>query len=139
MRLHPNNLQVLQLLVLLDQEQGRHHQATADLNTGFKGLGPGQRLGIGLLLADLLRQIGSHQAAIKLYGELAQEYANDTRPLLAQALLRQKKGDPEAVHALLKQAWERWDSHGRNKSLINVVAGQVGLSAVRATASKGRQ
>ena len=100
-------------------------KATEELTTGFKGLEPGQRLEIGLLLADLLRLSGSHQAAIKLYGELAQEDANDTRPLLAQALLRQKKGDPEAVNALLKQAWERWDSHGRNKSLINVVAGQL--------------
>ena len=66
MRLHPNDLQVLQLLVLLDQEQGRHHQATAELTTRFKGLEPGQRFEIGLLLADFLRQGGSHQAAIEL-------------------------------------------------------------------------
>ena len=38
LRLHPNDLQALQLLVLLDQEQGRHRQATADLTTRFKGL-----------------------------------------------------------------------------------------------------
>ncbi len=92
MRLHPNDLQVLQLLVLLDQEQGRHHQATAELTTRFKGLEPGQRLEIGLLLADLLRQGGSHKAALKLYGELAQEDANDARPLLALALLQQDQG-----------------------------------------------
>ena len=32
------------LLVLLVQEQGRHHQATAELTTRFKGLEPGQSL-----------------------------------------------------------------------------------------------
>ena len=121
MRLHPNDVQVLQLLVLLDQEQGRHHQATAELTTRFKGLEPGQRLEIGLLLADLLRLSGSHQAAIKLYGELAQEDANDARPLLALALLRQEQGDREDVHALLKQTRERWDLNGRNNHLHQCV------------------
>ena len=42
-RLHRNDLQVLQLIVLLDQEQGRHHHATAELTTRFKSLEPGQR------------------------------------------------------------------------------------------------
>ena len=83
---------MLQLLVLLDQEQGRHHQATAELTTRFKGLEPGQRLEIGLLLADLLRQGEPPQAAIELHGELAEEDANDSSPLLALALLRRNKG-----------------------------------------------
>ena len=96
---HPNDLQVLQLLVLLDQEQGRHHKAIAELTTLFKGLEPGQRLEIGLLLAELLRQGGSHQAAIELRRELAQEDANDARPLLSLALLPQEQRDSEAVHA----------------------------------------
>ena len=127
---------MLQLIVLLYQEQGRHHQATAELTTRFKGLEPGQRLQIGLLLADLLLRGGSHQAAIELYGELAQEDANDARPLLALALLLQEQGDREAVCALLKQAGERWDSNGRNNHLINVVAGQLGLSAALNTTSE---
>ncbi len=38
LRLHPNDLQVLQLLVLLDQEQGRQRQVTAELTARFKGL-----------------------------------------------------------------------------------------------------
>ena len=80
LRLHPNDLQVLQLLVLLDQEQGRQHQATAKLTARFKGLEPGQRLEIGLLLADLLRQSGSDQTASRLYGQLATENKTDARP-----------------------------------------------------------
>ena len=136
LRLHPNDLQALQLLVLLDQEQGRHRQATAELTTRFKGLEPGQRLEIGLLLADLLRQGGSDQVAIKLYGQLAKENMNDARPLLALALLRQEKGDAEAVHTLLKQARERRDTNGVIHPLIDLVAGKFGLSAARSTASE---
>ena len=71
LRLHQNDPQVLQLLVFLNQEQGRHRQATAELTTRFKNLEPGQRLEVGLLLADLLRQGGSDQAAMNLYGQLA--------------------------------------------------------------------
>lgn len=136
LRLHPNDLQALQLLVLLDQEQGRHRQATAELTTRFKGLEPGQRLEIGLLLADLLRQGGSDQVAIKLYGQLAKENMNDARPLLALALLRQERGDAEAVHTLLKQARERRDANGGIHPLIDLVAGKFGLSAARSTASE---
>ena len=135
LRLHPNDLQVLQLLVLLDQELGRQGQVTAELTNRFKGLKPGQRLEIGLLLADLLRQGGSDQTAMKLYGQLATENKTDARPLLALALLQQERGDSEAVQTLLKQARERQDANGRINPLIDVVAGQLGLSAARATAA----
>ena len=47
LRLHPNDPQVLQLLVFLNREQGRHRQATAELTTRFKNLEPGQRLEVG--------------------------------------------------------------------------------------------
>lgn len=67
-------------------------KATEELTTGFKGLEPGQRLEIGWLLADLQRQGEPPQAAIELHGELAEEDANDSRPLLALALLRRNKG-----------------------------------------------
>ena len=106
LRLHPNDLQVLQLLVLLNQEQGRQHQVTAELTALFKGLEPGQRLEIGLLLADLLRQSGSDQTAMRLYGQLATENKTDARPLLALALVRQEQSNSEAGQTLLKQARE---------------------------------
>ncbi len=136
LQLHPNDLQVLQLLVLLDQELGRQGQVTAELTTRFKGLEPGQRLEIGLLLADLLRQGGSDQTAMKLYGQLATENKTDERPLLALALLQQERGDLEAVHTLLKQARERRDFNGRINPLIDVVSAQLGLSAARSTGSE---
>ena len=136
LQLHPNDLQVLQLLVLLDQEQGRQHQVTSELTARFKGLEPGQRLEIGLLLADLLRQSGSDQTAMRLYGQLATENKTDARPLLALALLRQAHGNSEAVQTLLKQARERRDANGKLHPLIDVLAAQLGLSAARSTGSE---
>ena len=122
--------------MLLDLELGRQGQVTAELTARFKGLEPGQRLEIGLLLADLLRQGGSDQTAMKLYGQLATENKTDARPLLALALLQQERGDSEAVHNLLKQVLERQDSNGRINPLINLVAGQLRLSAARSTGSE---
>ena len=135
MRLHPNDPQVLQLLVLLDQQQGRQKEATDELTARFKGLEPGQRLEIGLLLADLLRQGGSPQTAINLYLQLAEEEPSNAKPLLALALLQQEKGDESAVQTLMKQARQRRDSNGQINPLIDVLAGQLGLSAARNTSS----
>ena len=136
MRLYPNDPQVLQLLVLLDQQRGRHIQATTELTTRFKGLEPGQRLEIGLLLADLLRQSGSHQEAVHLYRQLAEEEPSNTRPLLALALLHQDQGQTKDVEVLLKQARQRRGSNGRIDPLIDVLAGRLKLSAARNTASE---
>ena len=52
---------------------------------------------------------------------------NDERPLLALALLRQDRGDEEAVNTLLEQARERRDANGLVDPMIDVVAGQLGL------------
>ena len=130
-RLHPNDPQVVQLLVLLDQQQGRQNEATAELTARFKGLEPGQRLEIGLLLADLLRQGGSPLTASSLYRQLAEEDPTNAKPLLALALLRQEQGHGEESQELLKQARQRRDSKGRIDPLIDVLAGQLGLSTAR--------
>ena len=95
-RLHPNDPQVVQLLVLLDQQQGRQSEATADLTTRFKSLEAGQRLEIGLLLADLLRQGGSPQTASNLYRQLAEEEPTNARPA-------QKKGF--CTPAAIRRRW----------------------------------
>ena len=96
----------------------------------------GQRLEIGLLLADLLRQGGSHQAAVNLYRQLSAEDVTDARPLLALALLQQDRGRTADVQALLKQARERRESNERISPLIDVVARQLELSAARNIASE---
>ena len=73
---------------------------------------------------------------MRLYSKLAAENKTDEGPLLAIALLRQEQGDTEAVHTLLKQARKGRDANGRIHPFIDVVAGQLGLSAARSTGSK---
>ncbi|AII50171.1 hypothetical protein KR52_13660 [Synechococcus sp. KORDI-52] len=139
MRLHPDDPQILQLLVFLDQQQGRQAQAMAELNTRFQGLKPGQRLQIGLLLADLHRQRGAHSAAAHLYRQLADEAPTDARPLLALALLLQEQGRNDDLQASLKQARQRRDASGRINPLIDVMAGQLGLDSARQPPSPSDQ
>ena len=138
MRLHPDDPQVLQLLVLLDQQQGRQSEATAALTARFKGLEAGQRMEIGLLLADLLRQGGSPQTAKTLYRQLAEEEPTNPRPLLALALLLQEQGHGQEIQALLKQARQRRDANGRTDPSIDRLAGQLGLSTARNSSSEQR-
>ena len=138
MRLHPNDPQVLQLLVLLDQHQGRQSEATAALTARFNGLEPGQRMEIGLLLADLLRQGGSPQTAKTLYHQLAEEEPTNPRPLLALALLLQEQGHGQETQALLKQARQRRDANGRTDPSIDRLAGQLGLSTARNSSAEQR-
>ena len=138
MRLHPNDPQVLQMLVLLDQQQGRQNEATTALTVRFKGLEAGQRMEIGLLLADLLRQGGSPQTAKTLYRQLAEEEPTNPRPLLALALLLQDQGHGQEIQALLKQARQRRDANGRTDPSIDRLAGQLGLSTARNSSAEQR-
>ena len=138
MRLHPNDPQVLQLLVLLDQQQGRQSEATSALTARFKGLEAGQRMEIGLLLADLLRQGGSPQTAKTLYRQLAEEEPTNPRPLLALALLLQEQGHGQEIQALLKQARQRRDANGRTDPSIDRLAGLLSLSTARSSSAEQR-
>jgi len=138
MRLHPNDPQVLQLLVLLDQQQGRQSEATAALTARFKGLEAGQRMEIGLLLADLLRQGGSPQTAKTLYRQLAEEEPTNPRPLLALALLLQEQGHGQEIPALLEQARQRRDANGRTDPSIDRLAGLLSLSTARSSSAEQR-
>ena len=97
---------------------------------------PGQRLEIGLLLADLLRQGGAHQAAVNLYRQLAAEQPTNVKPLLALALLQHERGNVNDVHALLQEARQRRDPNGAVDPLIDVLAGHLGLSAARISSTK---
>ena len=63
---------------------------------------------------------------------MGRENVNDAMPLLVLALLRQERGDEEAVNTLLEQARKGRDANGR----IDAVVGQLGLSAARNNASE---
>ena len=131
LRLHPNNPEVLQLQVLVDLQEGRANAAIKRLSGQFSARAKGQRLELGLLLADLQRQGGQTEAAAALYMQLAAEAPKDARPLLALAMLRQEQGRGKEVQALLQEARERRGQGDRPDSLIDELASSWGLRAAR--------
>lgn len=134
LRLHPNNPEVLQLQVLVDLQEGRANAAIKRLSGQFSARAKGQRLELGLLLADLQRQGGQTEAAAALYMQLAAEAPKDARPLLALAMLRQEQGRGQEVQALLQEARERRGQGDRPDSLIDELASSWGLRAARVRA-----
>jgi|TARA_B100000959_G_scaffold161725_1_gene169321 predicted Zn-dependent protease len=129
--LHPQTLEVLQLKILLDLETGRGKAAVAELKKRFESKTKGERLAIGLLLADLQRQTGQVAAAASLYRFLANESANDARPLIALALMQQEQGNSQQAQALLREARARRRKPGEADPLIDGLAGQWGLDSIR--------
>ena len=85
-----------------------------------------------------MRQSGSPQTASQLYRQLAEEEPTNTKPLLALALLKQEQGYGEESQALLKLARQRRDANGRIDPLIDVLAGQLGLSTARNSSAEQR-
>lgn len=136
LQLKPDLPEALELMVLLDWQEGRQVEAAQALQKRFEAKERGQRLEIGLLLADLQRQLGDPGAAATLYRQLAEEVPGDARSLLALALLRQEEGHAEEVQALLHQAKLRRVGPGKTDPLIDGLAASWGLTAARIKASK---
>ena len=136
LQLKPDLPEALELMVLLDWQEGRQVEAAQALQKRFEAKERGQRLEIGLLLADLQRQQGDPAGAATLYRQLAKEVPGDARPLLALALLRQEEGHAEEVQALLHQAKLRRVGPGKTDPLIDGLAASWGLTAARIKASK---
>jgi len=134
LRLHPTNPEVLQLQVLVDLQEGRAGAAVKRLSDEFSGRAPGQRLELGLLLADLQRQSGQTEAAAALYMQLAAEEPEDARPLLALAMLRQEQGRGREVQNLLHKARTRRGQGNQPDQLIDELASSWGLRAARVMA-----
>ena len=100
-RLHPDRPEVLAMtsLLALDDQQGAG--MISELEERFKSMPAGQRLSIGLLLADLQRQAGEIEAATERYQTLIKESPQRPEPLLALALLKRDDGQgPEAIELL---------------------------------------
>ena len=60
---------------------------------------------VALLLGELYANQQRYGEAIALYDELAQMNANDFRPILAKALVLEKKGDLKAAQPVLQKAY----------------------------------
>lgn len=129
--LHPVNVQVLQLLFLVERNNGRADQALQDLQNRFNGAQSGRRLELGLFLADVQRQRGNSKEATQIYRQLAQESPSNVRPWLALALLKRDEGNVEAVQALLQTARRVQTSEDEIGALIDQLAVNWGLNAAR--------
>ena len=108
--LHPDRIEALQLLALLQFETGRGSQAQHIVKTALARaqkpkLQP-QALPLGLLLANLQQRQGQRGQAETTLMELATAFPRDPRPLLARALLQQEAGQTAAAQTTLAQTRE---------------------------------
>ena len=138
LRLHPSNQELLQLAVLVDLQDGRGQNALQLLQSQFAQRPEGQRLELGLLLADLQRQLGQTKAAASSYQKLAKESAEDVSAVIALAMLHQEQGDAAEVERWLDQARLRRGNDDRPDPMIDELAYRWGLRAVRVRAEQQR-
>ncbi len=142
LNLKSDRIEALQLMALLQLEQGRGAQAQTHLTSAYVAatkpqLQP-QALPIGLILADLMLQRGQVEQADGLYRSLAASFPGDVRPVLARALLKQQQGNSKLALELIAKARamkpEQWDAR------VDQVAASWGLKPlqrpVKGTATK---
>lgn len=130
--LHPNQIEALQLLALLQLESGRGSQAQAMVQTALTRaskpkLEP-RALQLGLLLANLQQKQGQSAAAEASLNKLAADFPRDPRPLLAKALIQQERGNTAAAQNTLAQA--RGLSSGSLKAQLDQLATAWGLASL---------
>jgi tetratricopeptide (TPR) repeat protein len=111
LNLRPDRIEALQLMTLLQLEQGRGEEAEAQLAKALQSANQPRPtpkgMGIGLVLADLLQRRGRIAQADELYHKLSVDYPTDVRPVLGRALLKEQQGQNEAALDLLAQARQR--------------------------------
>jgi len=140
LNLKPDRIEALQLLTLLQLEQGRGGQAQVQLKAliekASKPVVQPQVLPIGMLLADLQQQQGQRAEAAALYLKLAADFPRDPRPLLALALLRQEQGDTKAAQEAMALARSRQPD--KPDPRLDQVAASWGLTSLRRAALSPR-
>jgi tetratricopeptide (TPR) repeat protein len=135
-----DQVEALQLMTLLQLEQGRGAEAEASVRSAFAGATAPQlkaeAMGVGLLLAELQLKRGRSGEAEATYRRLAELFAEDQRPLLGLALLRHGKGDGRGAQEALAQA--RLRSAGTEPDpRLDRLATSWGLAPLRAPAAGG--
>lgn len=133
LRLHPEQEEVLKVASLNDLNRGRSKVAIERVKRRFDARPPGQRLKLGLLLADLQRQSGQVKDATTTYQQLAKENGSDPRPLLALALIRQEQGQGAAAQELLAQAQRRQSPEQASQRPLAGLAARWALLSARST------
>jgi tetratricopeptide (TPR) repeat protein len=136
-----DQVEALQLMTLLQLEQGRGAEAEARVSGAYrKAVAPPvkpEALGLGLLLAELQQKRGLNSQAMATYRQLAVNFPEDQRPLLGLALLRHQLGDNSGALEALNLARQRSTDPRRTDPLLNQLAGSWGLAPLRTPAAPG--
>ena len=130
-RLYPSDPSVLSQQVLLTIKTVSPEAALNRMEQRLKTAGADQRIDLGLLLADAQLRSRKRAAAVATYQDLAKTNQQDTRPLIAHALLAQEMGDHNTMMALLAEARRRKELAGRPTDRIEELAATWGVSAAR--------
>ena len=129
--LHPNRLEVISLNSLLSLETGSVQPALDQVSQLFQQSAPKQRLELGLLLADLHRQVGNVKAAASTYERLIKDDPSRVEPLLALALLNRDQGNGNQALALLNQAERLGDDERLQPNNLSSIRLNWALEAAR--------
>ena len=142
----PHQVEALQLMSLLQLEQGKGSQALRQVQAAFTaattpGIKP-QALGLGLLLAEIQDRVGQRPQAKATYQQLAVSFPQDPRPMVALAMLLQKSGDTPAALTALTNAKQRSGKTGNADPVLDQMASNWSMLLVRsqsnaATAKQG--
>ena len=130
-RLHPSDPDGLSLQALLNLKNDSPEIGLKAMEQRFKTAEAEQRIELGLLLADAQLRSGKQASAVTTYRTLAKADPQDTRPLIAHALLAQETGDHKLLMALLEEARRRMEATGRPTDRIDELAAEWGVSAAR--------
>ncbi len=135
LNLRPTQVEALQLLSLLNLEQGRAAAAEARVKAAYgMAIKPDVRpeaLGIGLLLAELQLKQDQAATAAATYLQLANLFPQDQRPLLGLAMLRHDQGDTKGAQEALAQARLRSPDPDKPDPRLDKLAASWGLEPLR--------
>jgi tetratricopeptide (TPR) repeat protein len=135
LNLRPTQVEALQLLSLLNLEQGRGAAAEARVKAAYgMAIRPDVRpeaLGIGLLLAELQLKRNQAPTAAATYLQLANLFPQDQRPLLGLAMLRHEQGDTRGAQEALAQARLRSPDPDKPDPRLDKLAASWGLEPLR--------
>ena len=129
--LWPNRPEVQNLQLLWDVGTKRQATALEQTSARFEQTQKGQRLSLGLRLADLQRLSGEHQAAIATYRLIAAESPKTMQPLLALALLHRDKGEIEQSQKVLLSLRNRLGMSAEDKQTLDQLAVRWQLDSFR--------
>jgi len=129
--LWPNRPEVQNLQLLLDVGTKRQAAALKQTSDRFQQSPKGQRLLLGLRLADLQRLSGQDEAAIATYRLIATESPKSMQPLLALALLHRDKGQNQQSQQVLLSARNRLSGSEENKQTLDQLAVRWQLDSFR--------